>query len=134
LLIPTSNFGQQIFSKFFLFVVPPGADILCNYIEDFKQFGGYFSSDPLELLKRIIRYTEIVTNRLHGGIPALGEFSAVKFCNSSNRVKKALEPFGHFRHQDGFYFIESIDNKEKIRNSYNSKFKEFYEVNGNSSS
>lgn len=81
------------------------SDTLCHYIEDFKTFGGYYSSEPLDLLKKIIQYPVIITNRLHGGIPALAKSAQVTFINTSNRVQKALKPFEPWKLPDGRYYM-----------------------------
>lgn len=92
-------------------------DVLTHYVEDFKQFGGYFSSDAHDLLQKIGTYRKVISNRLHGGIVALGNGAQVKIINTSNRVVKALEPFSFLRDKDGWYMMNS-ETREYVESLY----------------
>ncbi len=128
LFIPQVNFGNQAISEDdYKKIEIYEPDILCHYIEDFKEFGGYYSSEPLDLLKRIIQYQKITTCRLHGGIPALGKGSTVNFLNTSNRVQKALEPFAPYKKNYGYYM--NSGDVFNIRNEYFFCLKQFFEMN-----
>ncbi len=102
-------------------------DFLCHYIEDFKEFGGYFSTDANDLLLQILRYSRVFSNRLHGGIVALGNSADVTFVNSSNRVQKALEPYQKFNNS-GVYYVPPLS-ITAIEMQYHLKFEKFFETN-----
>jgi len=98
---------------------------LFHYIEDFKYFNGrgYFSTEARDLLLKIIQYKEVVSNRLHGGIVALGAGSKVKIINSSNRVQKALEPYKPYL-KDGFYEM-TLDEVNEVKGKYTKLIEEY---------
>lgn len=88
-----------------------------HYIEDFKYYkSGFYTSEAKDLLNRITEYSQIVSNRLHGGIVGIGAGAKVRFINTSNRVQKALEPYEKYQ-KNGEYFMSQKD-KNQIRNSY----------------
>ncbi len=114
LLIPQTDKGHQKLSASDITKIlditgniKSECDFLCHYIEDFKEFGGYFSTEANDLLKQILRYSRVFSNRLHGGIPALGNQADVTFINSSNRVQKALEPYLCYETEGVFYMTKS---------------------------
>ena len=62
---------------------PQFDNLISHYIEDFKHFKrGYFSSDAQQLANEICKYRILLTNRLHGGLMALGNDAEVKFINT----------------------------------------------------
>lgn len=88
-----------------------------HYIEDFKYFrSGFYTSEAKDLLTKITRYKTVVSNRLHGGIVALGSGAKVRFINTSNRVQKALVPYDIYL-QNGEYFM-SENEKSELKKSY----------------
>jgi hypothetical protein len=92
-------------------------DIATHYIEDLKFFkSGFFTTEPKELLSKITEYSNVVSNRLHGGIVAMGAGAKVRFINTSNRVQKALEPYEKYQ-KNGEYFVPKKD-KDILKNSY----------------
>lgn len=94
------------------------SDILVHYIQDLKSWPfAYFSTEARDLLLRIIQYKEVLSNRLHGGVVALGAGSSVTFVNSSNRVQKALEPYSKYINEDGFYEMTS-DEVLEVKQEY----------------
>lgn len=127
LYIPQTDIGPQAIESKDLLNIPKGAQVLCHYVEDFKRYGGYFSSDAHDLLNKIVQHSDIVTNRLHGGLPALGKNASVTFVNSSNRVNKALEPFQKFT-KDGIIYRMNQREYDDIKSEYFQILRNFYEI------
>lgn len=128
LCIPQSTKGPQAIDEqdrieIQRFLSFKNSDVLCHYIKDLEEFGGYFSTDAKELLTEISKYSIIFTNRLHGGIVALGAGADVKFINSSNRVQKALEPYLHYKINDYYKMFES--DRLRIRLKYENLISEW---------
>lgn len=91
--------------------------VISHYIKDFEDFGGYFTSDSVDLVGRIVKYATIISNRLHGGLCALGNGSKVQFINSDNRVQRALEPFAPYKADSTWYSMTEID-MEMLKQNY----------------
>ena len=96
---------------------PQFENMISHYIEDFKHFKrGFFSSDAQQLANEIARYSIVLTNRLHGGLLALGNGAEVKFINNDSRVQRALEPFSPYLNM-GWYKM-SDDDLKKLEATY----------------
>lgn len=88
-----------------------------HYIEDLKHFrSGFFTSEAKDLLNKITQYKTVVSNRLHGGIVALGSGAKVRLINTSNRVQKALEPYSIYL-KNGEYFMSEKE-KSELKKAY----------------
>jgi len=99
--------------------------ILTYYVDDLKEYPyGKYIQEPQEIGRYISKYPRVISNRLHGGIYALGNGSKVKFINSSNRVQKALEPYSIYKDENGWYNIND-EELYTIELQYKHKLKGF---------
>lgn len=86
-----------------------------HYIEDLKYYrNGFFTSEAKELLNKITPYSNVVSNRLHGGIVAIGSGAKVRFINTSSRVQKALEPYSKYQKKGEYFMSQKEKNELKI--------------------
>jgi hypothetical protein len=100
-------------------------DIITHYIDDYAHFKkGFYSSDPQRLLQEIGQYQKVVSNRLHGGIVALGHDAEVEFINGDNRVQKTLQPLENYKNCDGYYKV-GAPGRRLLRDQYNDLIRKF---------
>ncbi len=104
---------------------------VCSYcVDEFKVYKGYYNPDVKELLKYICSHKRVITNRLHGGIVALGKSSEVTFINSSYRIIKALEPFNQYEIAPYTYKL-SVSDYLNISDTYQNLLERFKKENFN---
>jgi len=72
--------------------ITPDGDIAYHAICDYKK-GGYFNSDPYDMLKHIGQYKKVISQRLHGTIAAISSGSMAVLDNTSFRATEGIKLF-----------------------------------------
>lgn len=105
-------------------IIPEG-DIAYHTIWDYRK-GGYYSSDPNDMLNHIGKYEKIISQRLHGTIAGISAGARSLLDNTSFRATEAIKLFKEVIGCGGEdilpFKVRTFNNYIKIINEYAQSF------------